>query len=33
LHHYREIVTPDEANRYWLIAPPAPAANGIAMAS
>lgn len=31
--HYREIVTPEEAERYWNIFPPAPAANVVPMAS
>lgn len=30
--HYREIVTPEEADRYWQIFPPAPAENVVSMA-
>jgi integrase len=29
--HYREVVTPDEAERYWSIFPPSPAANVVQM--
>jgi integrase len=30
--NYREIVTPEEADRFWNIVPPAPAANVVPMA-
>jgi hypothetical protein len=31
LSNYREIVTPEEAERYWQIFPPAPAENVVPM--
>ena len=31
-NHYREIVTPEEAERYWNIFPPKPAENIVPMA-
>jgi integrase len=31
-NHYREVVTPEEANRYWNIFPPAPPSNVVPIA-
>jgi hypothetical protein len=30
--HYREIMTPEEAERYWQFFPPSPAENVVPMA-